>query len=123
MIDLGYLQYFLSLQVLKTKVFPFPSIFMLVNLFISFTWKIINHPLLSSNLDTIDHKISAQMDNQVKSYDPRKISKKYLHHLSKGRGLGVLKSGIKLEFKLYSWMGHQGFLKLFKKDFTFPKMK
>ena len=53
MLDLGHLHYFLGLQVLQTKegIF-FPSLRMLVTLFIAFTWKIVNQPLLPSNLES-----------------------------------------------------------------------
>jgi hypothetical protein len=53
MTNLGYLHYFLSLQVLQTKEGIFlSSLSMLVTFFVAFTWKIQNHPLLPSNLES-----------------------------------------------------------------------
>jgi hypothetical protein len=52
MIDLGYLHYFLGLQVLQTKEGIFPSLSMFVTFFVVFTWMILNEPLLPSSLDS-----------------------------------------------------------------------
>jgi hypothetical protein len=49
--DLDYLHYFLGLHVLQTKVFIFPSLSMHVTFFATFTWNILNQPLLTSNLE------------------------------------------------------------------------
>jgi hypothetical protein len=49
---LGYLHYFLGLQVLQTSVFPFPSLSMLVTFFTAFIWIILKYPPLPSNLDS-----------------------------------------------------------------------
>jgi hypothetical protein len=53
MTDLGFLHYFLASKFCKPmKEFFFPSLSMLVNLFFSFTWKIVNQPLLPSSLES-----------------------------------------------------------------------
>jgi hypothetical protein len=53
MTDLGFLHYFLGLQVFQTNEGIFLSILsMLVTFFIAFTWKIVNHPLLPSSLES-----------------------------------------------------------------------
>ena len=53
MSDLGHLHYFLGLQVLQTKDSSFfPSLSMLVIFFVASTWKIVNHPVLPSSLES-----------------------------------------------------------------------
>jgi hypothetical protein len=53
MTDLGFLHYFLGLQVLQTNEgFFFPSLSILVTFFIAFTWTIVNQPLLPSSLES-----------------------------------------------------------------------
>jgi hypothetical protein len=50
MANLGYLHYFLILQVLQTKKGISLSQSMYVTFLVTFTWKIVNHPHLPSNL-------------------------------------------------------------------------
>ena len=50
---LGHLHYFLGLQVLqRKKEYLFLSLSMLVTFFVAFKWKIVNHPLLPSSLES-----------------------------------------------------------------------
>ena len=53
MSDLGHLHYFLGLQVLQTKEgILLPSLSMFVTFFVASTWKIVNHPLLPSSMES-----------------------------------------------------------------------
>ena len=51
MTHLGHLHYFLVLQVLQTKVFPFPSPSMPVIFYAIFTWNTVSQPLLPFSLE------------------------------------------------------------------------
>jgi hypothetical protein len=53
MTNLGYLHYFLGLQVLQTKEEFFLShLSMLMTFFVAFTWMILNQPLLPSSIES-----------------------------------------------------------------------
>ena len=52
MIDLGYLHYFLGLQVMQSKEFSFLSLSMHVTFSVTFAWNIVNQPLLPFNLES-----------------------------------------------------------------------
>jgi hypothetical protein len=53
MTNLGFFHYFLGPQVLQTnEEFFFPNLSMLVTFFITFTWMVVNYPLIPSSMES-----------------------------------------------------------------------